>query len=64
MSQGAGGQAVLARSSGDPFLQDTGLLAGICEQQKQDAVLTCTQDPWLQQGMAQSPASNAGQFFC
>lgn len=55
---------MLARSSGDPFLQDTGLLAGICEQQKQDAVLTCTQDPWLQQGMAQSPASNAGQFFC
>lgn len=43
LSQGGGsGQAVLARSSGDPFLQDTGLLPVISEQQKQDAVLTCS----------------------
>lgn len=40
LSQGGSGQAVLPRSSGDPFLQDTGLLPGISEQQKKDAVHT------------------------
>lgn len=63
LSRGAGRQAVLAGSSGGPFLQDTGLLPGVCEQQKQDAVLTCTQDPWLWQGMAQSAMQGSSVEF-
>lgn len=50
LSQGASGQAVLARSSADPFLQDAGLPVGAPERQKADAALACMQEPRAWQG--------------